>query len=148
MTFNEETRGQLRAAWRLTRPYWRSERKKSAWALLAIVTALDLGNVYIGVLLNQWNNAFFNALQELNSAVFFRQIGIFCLLATVSIVISVYALYLKQMLQIRWRRWMTERYLGTWLADHAYYRFSFRTTRPTIPISASQRTSAPSPPMC
>jgi vitamin B12/bleomycin/antimicrobial peptide transport system ATP-binding/permease protein len=122
MNFSEETRGQLRAAWRLTRPYWRSEQKRSAWGLLAVVTGLDLGNVYVSVLLNQWNNAFYNALQELNSAVFFRQIGIFCILATVSIVLSVYAVYLQQMLQIRWRRWLTDRYLGAWLADQAYYR--------------------------
>jgi putative ATP-binding cassette transporter len=126
MNFNEETRGQLRAAWRLTRPYWVSGQKWSAWGLLAVVTGLDLGNVYVSVLLNQWNNAFYNALQELNSGVFFRQIGIFCLLATVSIVLSVYAVYLQQMLQIRWRRWLTDRYLGAWLADQAYYRLSLQ----------------------
>ena len=126
MNFNEDTRGQLRAAWRLTRPYWVSEQKWSAWGLLVIVTGLDLGNVYVSVLLNQWNNAFYNALQELNSGVFFRQIGIFCGLATISIILSVYAVYLQQMLQIRWRRWLTDRYLGAWLADQAYYRLSLQ----------------------
>ncbi len=127
MNFNEETRGQLRAAWRLTRPYWVSEQKWSAWGLLAVVTGLDLGNVYVSVLLNQWNNAFYNALQELNSGVFFRQIGIFCILATVSIILSVYAVYLQQMLQIRWRRWLTDRYLGAWLGDQAYYRLQLQS---------------------
>ncbi len=126
MNFNEETRGQLRAAWRLTRPYWGSEQKWSAWGLLGIVVALDLGNVYVSVLLNQWNNAFYNALQELNSGVFFRQIGIFCILATISIILSVYAVYLQQMLQIRWRRWLTDRYLGAWLADQSYYRLQLQ----------------------
>ena len=38
------------------------------------------------------------------------------------IVLAVYQLYLNQMLEIRWRRWLTERYLGAWLADRAYYR--------------------------
>jgi putative ATP-binding cassette transporter len=126
MTFNEETRGQLRAAWRLTRPYWSSEQKWSAWGLLGIVIALNLGNVYISVLLNKWNNTFYNALQELNSSVFFRQIGIFCILATASIILSVYAVYLQQMLQIRWRRWLTGRYLGAWLADQSYYRLQLQ----------------------
>ncbi len=126
MNFSEETRGQLRAAWRLTRPYWGSEEKWSAWGLLAIVVALDLGNVYVSVLLNKWNNAFYNALQELNSAVFFRQIGIFCILAAISIILSVYAVYLQQMLQIRWRRWLTDRYLGAWLADQSYYRLQLQ----------------------
>jgi vitamin B12/bleomycin/antimicrobial peptide transport system ATP-binding/permease protein len=126
MNFNEETRGQLRAAWRLTRPYWLSEQKRSAWGLLAVVVALNLGNVYVSVLLNKWNNTFYNALQELNSAVFFRQIGIFCVLAAISIVLSVYAFYLQQMLQIRWRRWLTDRYLGAWLADQSYYRLQLQ----------------------
>lgn len=122
----EETRGQLRAAWRLTRPYWVSDEKWSAWGLLVVIVGLNLGNVYVSVLLNKWNNAFYNALQQLNSAVFFRQIGIFCLLAGISIVLSVYAYYLQQMLQIRWRRWLTDRYLGAWLADQAYYRMQLQ----------------------
>jgi len=29
------------------------------------------------------------------------------------------------MLQIRWRRWLTERYLGKWLAGQTYYRLQF-----------------------
>src|SRR5678816_2691074 len=33
-----------------------------------------------------------------------------------------YQIYLNQMLQIRWRRWLTDRYLGAWLADGSYYR--------------------------
>jgi len=89
------------------------------------VVALNLGNVYISVLINQWNNAFYNALQTLNSGEFFRQLGIFCILAALFIVMSVYALYLNQMLQIRWRRWLTRKYLAAWLADRAYYRLQF-----------------------
>ena len=30
--------------------------------------------------------------------------------------------YLRQLLHIRWRRWMTDRFLKDWLADQAYYR--------------------------
>ena len=43
-------------------------------------------------------------------------------LVGVFIVLAVYQLYLNQMLEIRWRRWLTERYLRAWLADGAYYR--------------------------
>lgn len=126
MIFGEETRGKLKAAWRLTQPYWVSEEKWIAWGLMGVVVAFNLANVYVDVLLNQWNNTFYNSLQELNSALFFRQIGIFCILATISIVLSVYAFYLQQMLQIRWRRWLTDRYVGTWLADQAYYRLQLQ----------------------
>jgi putative ATP-binding cassette transporter len=78
--------------------------------------------VYINVLLNRWNNAFYNALQDKNYAVFVRQIIRFSWLAIAYIVVAVYQLYLNQMLLIRWRRWLTERYLRGWLTDRAYYR--------------------------
>jgi vitamin B12/bleomycin/antimicrobial peptide transport system ATP-binding/permease protein len=119
-------RGTMRDAWRIAKPYWASEEKWSAWGLLLAVVALNLGTVYISVRINEWNNAFYDALQTLNGGEFFRQIGIFCLLAALAIIMSVYALYLNQMLQIRWRRWLTRRYLGFWLTDRAYYHLQLR----------------------
>ena len=119
-------RNAVRDAWRLAKPYWVSEEKWSARGLLLAIVVLNLGNVYISVRLNEWNNAFYNALQKLDGSEFFRQLGIFCLLAAVFIVMAVYALYLSQMLQIRWRRWLTRRYLGAWLADRAYYQLELK----------------------
>jgi putative ATP-binding cassette transporter len=83
---------------------------------------------YISVRINAWNNAFYNALQAFNSGELFRQLGTFCVLVAFAIAMSVYALYLNQLLQIRWRRWLTRRYLGAWLADHAYYQLQLRDT--------------------
>jgi len=78
--------------------------------------------VYINVLFNQWNNDFFSALQDKNSAMFRQQLIRVSWLVGVFIVLAVYQTYLNQMLEIRWRRWLTERYLRAWLADGAYYR--------------------------
>ena len=94
----------MRDAWRLAKSYWTSEEKWSARGLLLAVIALDLGKVYISVRINAWNNAFYNALQAFNSGELFRQLGTFCVLVAFAIAMSVYALYLNQMLQIRWRR--------------------------------------------
>jgi len=121
-------RNTLKSAWSLAKPYWTSEEKWSAWALLLSVIALNLGSVYITVLINEWNNAFYDALQQLNVQKFFQQLGIFCVLATIFIVISVYSLYLSQMLQVRWRRWLTSRFAKSWLTDRAYYRMQFGAT--------------------
>src|SRR6266478_1789778 len=118
----------VRDAWRLAKPYWTSEEKWSAWGLLLVVIAFNLGNVYISVRINAWNNAFYNALQAFNSGELIRQLGTFCILVAFAIAMSVYALYLNQMLQIRWRRWLTRRYLGAWLADHAYYQLQLLDT--------------------
>jgi putative ATP-binding cassette transporter len=120
-------RNTLRDAWRLAKPYWGSEEKWSARGLLFAVVALNLGNVYVSVRINEWNNAFYNALQKLDSSEFFHQLGVFCVLAALYIVMAVYALYFSQMLQIRWRRWLTRRYLGAWLADRSYYQLELQS---------------------
>jgi vitamin B12/bleomycin/antimicrobial peptide transport system ATP-binding/permease protein len=112
----------LRDAWAIARPYWFSEDRWAARGLLLVVVALTLGIVYINVLLNQWNNTFYNALQDKDYAVFVHQLIRFSWLAGLHIVAAVYQLYLTQMLQIRWRRWLTEHYLHAWLSDGAYYR--------------------------
>jgi putative ATP-binding cassette transporter len=109
-------------AWRLIRPYWVSEDRLAGWGLLVVVISLTLTMVYINVLFNQWNNAFFNALQERNHSEFLRQIVRVVWLVGIYILLAVYQQYLNQMLQIRWRRWLTDRYLRAWLADGAYYR--------------------------
>src|ERR1700732_1941003 len=121
-----------RVAWRLAKCYWTSEEKWSAWALLVGVIGLNLGNVYISVRINEWNRSFYNALQAFDRGELFRQIGGFCILVFFAISMSVYGLYLSQMLQIRWRRWLTNRYLNAWLAERAYYQLELggRTDNP------------------
>jgi len=116
------TRSTLAAVWRIAAPYFRSEDKWAGRGLLAAVITLELGGVFLTVLFNRWNNVFYNALQERNQAVFWYQLGYFCVLATFWVALKVYQLYLNQWLQIRWRRWMTGRYLGGWLHDANHYR--------------------------
>lgn len=112
----------LRDTWSLVKPYWTSEERVSAWLLLGAVIALTLAMVYMNVQFNYWNNDFYNALQEKDKAAFWRLMGRFTILATIYIAMAVYAFYLNQMLQIRWRRWLTDSYLNQWLSDRAYYR--------------------------
>ncbi|HEX3411876.1 MAG TPA: ABC transporter ATP-binding protein/permease [Stellaceae bacterium] len=115
-------RGFLRQAWALAWPYWRSEEKWSAIGLLAAVIALNLITVWLNVRFNYWNNDFYNALQQYEWPEFWRQFAIFGVLALAFIVVGVYSSYLRGILHIRWRRWLTERFLRDWLEDQAYYR--------------------------
>ena len=118
----------VRAAWRVTQPYWCSEEKSSAWLLLGAVLALNLGNVYTSVLINEWNNAFYNAIQMFDPGELFRQLGVFCILVIIAIAMSVYAQYLSQLLQIRWRGWLTRKYVDSWLENRAYYLMQLGAT--------------------
>ncbi len=112
--------------WRIAAPYFRSEDKFAGRLLLASVITLELTVVGINVLLNQWNNRFYTAVQEKNWDGFVREMGIFCILAFCYIALSVYQLYLNQWLQIRWRQWLTRHYLGEWLHQANHYRMQLQ----------------------
>ena len=123
--------------WRLAAPYWwnhetaeiamlgRRLRVPERWiarGLLAVVLFLNLFIVWILKLANDWNARFFNALEEKNVEAFWVELRYFIVIATLFIVVAVYRLWFRQMLQIRWRRWLTEVYYGEWLRDRTYYQ--------------------------
>ncbi|HKQ24139.1 MAG TPA: ABC transporter ATP-binding protein/permease [Burkholderiales bacterium] len=111
----------LRDFWALFKPYWFSKEKTTALLLLFAIVGLTLGMVYMNVQINQWQNLFFNSLQDKNKPEFYSLILRFSMLAGLWIIMAVYSPYLTQMLQIRWRRWLTDKYLKDWLADQTYY---------------------------
>ena len=118
--------GMLKEAWNIARPYWFSEERWVARGLLAAVVTMNLMQVWITVRLNSWHNDFYNSLQNYDESAFFYQLGLFAVLAGAYILLLVYGLYLQQMLQIRWRRWMTDVYLREWLGDKTYYRLQLK----------------------
>jgi putative ATP-binding cassette transporter len=120
-----------RKTWALTRPYFQSEEKWKARGLLLAIVVLNLAAVYMLVLLNEWNRVFYDAVQEKNQPVFWEQLGRFTYLAFAFIIIAVYRFYLTQLLEIRWRAWMTAHYLARWLANKAFYQMELARYAPT-----------------
>jgi putative ATP-binding cassette transporter len=112
----------FRDAWELTKPYWTSDERWTALALLVAIVALNLFQVYLSVWLNEWRGVFFDALQEYNEPVFVHQLWRFCGFAAISLATGLLTFYWTQLLQIRWRRWMTAQYIDGWLDRKAYYR--------------------------
>ena len=123
----------VRNVWALIHIYWWSEEKISARLLLFSVVALTLGMVYLNVQINEWQNHFFNSLQDRNASQFYHQLLRFVGLAAIWVIMFVYTQYFTQMLQIRWRRWLTDSYLREWLSDRAYYRMQFSGTQTDNP---------------
>jgi putative ATP-binding cassette transporter len=119
-------RSTLATVWRIAAPYFRSEDKWAGRGLLVAVIAIELALVADDVLVNQWRNRFYNAMQEKDWDGFVRETIIFTVLATASVVLSVYQLYLNQWLQIRWRNWLTTKYLGEWLQGPNHYRMQLQ----------------------
>ena len=136
------TRQFFRDVWYLTKSYWQSEEKKKAFFLLACIIALTLGVVYMLVLLNQWNNSFYSALQNYDAKKIFDELIHFSWLAAIYILLAVYSYYLQQMLILNWRRWLTTRFIDIWLQNKTYYNlqmFGKDTDNPDQRISEDVR---------
>ena len=130
-----------RKIWALTTPYFSSEEKWKARGLLAAIIVLNLAAVYMLVLINDWNRLFYDALEKRDQPVFWEQLARFTYLAFGYIVIAVYRFYLTQLLELRWRAWMTGHYLQRWLANHAFYKLELArfSTAGSTPDNPDQR---------
>jgi vitamin B12/bleomycin/antimicrobial peptide transport system ATP-binding/permease protein len=119
-------RSTLATVWRIAAPYFNSEDKWAGRGLLAAVIAIELTLVGNAVLINLWRARFYNALQDKNWENFVHELLVFCVLATILVVLQVYQLYLNQWLQIRWRSWLTKKYLSEWMHDANHYRMQLQ----------------------
>ena len=116
------TREFIAGLFHLITPYWNSEEKKSARLYLAGIITLTIAAVYMTLLLNEWFNSFYSALQNYDSDAVYRGLLRFTGLAFAHIAFAVYSYYLQQRLALRWRKWMTKNYLAKWTGQQMYYR--------------------------
>ncbi len=143
----------VREAWSLAKPYFSSEKKWQAWGLLGAVIALNLLIVAMNVVITYWNNDFYNAIQTYDAdtcihLLYYPIIHIkgspvpiigFAELIAAYVLIATYAIYLAQMLQIKWRQWLTTHYVENWLSNRAYYIISLRQSPSQILDNPDQR---------
>ncbi|CAB3763268.1 ABC transporter ATP-binding protein/permease [Paraburkholderia solisilvae] len=137
MTENPNSSADI-TAWGLIKPYWVSEDKWRAWGLLAIVIAMNMTMVAANVWFNRWQGIFFDAIQQYNYPVFKHSLLQFTVIALALILLGSYRTYFRQMLEFRWRQWLTTKYLNQWLGDDAYYRIE----RDRLADNPDQRVSA------
>jgi putative ATP-binding cassette transporter len=115
----------LRRFVRLAGPFLGREgtaRARSTAALLLLLTLLQIG---IQVRFNLWNRDFFNALEARDRDAFLFQMVVFAGLAISSMGVAIYQLYVKQLLQLAWRDWLTRRLVAAWLADARHYQLGY-----------------------
>lgn len=101
---------------------FRLQERYIAHGLLYILLVINIAQVLATVLLNQWNNRFYTALQQRAEATFWVELQYFTIVAFLWVILAVYELYLTQFTQMRWRRWMTAKLTGHWLDDGGHYR--------------------------
>lgn len=121
--------GFLRRFVRLAAPFFRGAGSWRAWLLAAGLIVLTLAQIAIQVRFNLWNRDFFNALEARDRNAFLWQMVLFVALAVASMGTAVYQLYVKQLLQLRWRGWLTDRLIADWLSDGRHYQLSHTGTQ-------------------
>jgi putative ATP-binding cassette transporter len=108
-----------RRLWRLTRLYWSSRDAVRGGLLLALAVGLELGTVYGNFVLADTQRRIYDALQDRVASSFFQGIGLFLAIALVFVLVSVYRIFVRQALEIRWRNWLTGYLLEKWVSPHA-----------------------------
>lgn len=109
--------------WMLLKPFWASkEGKTKGLILLIVVLALSAGSVYLQKVLNSWHNQFYNSIQGYDFPEFKSLLLTFSWLAAIWVLVGVHRTYFNQMLQIVWRRWLTQNRIAHWLENNNFYR--------------------------
>ena len=118
---SSETLKIFKNSWKIIGPYWKSEEKYKALAMLVAILILTLANIGITVKISYWYQAFYNALEKHDYDQFLKQMKVFFLLILIFVPTIMCNLALSSILQFRWRQWMTNRFLRDWVADNTYY---------------------------
>ena len=92
-----------------------------AWGLSFLVLLLATINVKIGVELIEWSGVFWEDVKNKNVAAFIPGLIWFAKLAFTSILVSVYRIFFSQLLQIRWRTWLTEQFSERYFSQNRFY---------------------------
>lgn len=131
----------LATAWRLIRPYWVSEDRWPARAMLAIIVALDLLIVYRATRISFWQKDFYDALAAHQADAFSRLLLELLVIAAAGIAMDTTRIWMGQALEMRWRHWMTTTTLARWLGGNAFYRMeqAARTDNPDQRITEDLR---------
>ena len=126
----EETPGFNARLWRrfinIARPYWHSSERGPAWAMFALLIVLLLGQTAFNVLFNQETGEFTSALAAGDHDRFWASIRVYTFILVVAVPIYALYYYVRDLLGLRWRLWLTDSFLKRYFAQRAYYRLNHR----------------------
>jgi putative ATP-binding cassette transporter len=106
-------------------PSFMASERKVAVAMVIFLVLINQAQVGIQVRLSFFSRDWFNAIQNKDEAQFWLQLfAVFIPWAFIYITSAVIEYVVKSTLIIRWRRWLTESYVGRWLSGNTHYRMS------------------------
>ncbi|MFU2078546.1 ABC transporter ATP-binding protein/permease [Avibacterium endocarditidis] len=115
--------------WRLAQPYLSVKKNWRPLAYFWVIIFFNLISVRLDILFSEWYNAMYTSLQEMNVTVFWKQMIVFSLLATVHVCNVLLTYYISQRFTIQWRTWLNQHYLDKWIKNQAYYKTQYGITQ-------------------
>lgn len=109
---------------RLAGPYWSSKNKFAIRKDTALLIVLTVTQIYLAVVITQWNAALFDALEQRSMSGLINQFGMLILIFIANIAITTKHLIVKRRLIIGWRLWLTDRVVSRWMHKGRHYQMT------------------------
>jgi len=117
-----EARRHFPSVWRLLFPYWRTREGVFSLMLLMFVIGSSWAITYVMLWNNNWTGMFYDAIGASRFKVLPELLVRFLLVAMAGAAVQITGVVLQEIVQIRWRRWLTTWLAEKWLARNNYYR--------------------------
>lgn len=111
--------------WLLARGYLSPKRSLKPLTYFVVIVFFNLVSVRLDILFSEWYKAMYDALQKMDSNVFWIQMAVFSVLAAVHIGNILLTYYLTQRFTIQWRTWLNEQMVEKWTQNQAYYKSQY-----------------------
>ncbi|PDT35469.1 ABC transporter ATP-binding protein [Rhizobium sp. M10] len=114
----------LRRFWISARHYWGSSGDRLAWPCsigLLVMICMNVGFQY-GI--NRWNRGIFDAIERHDAGTVYYLSAVFVPLVLGSVALVTAQVYVRMMIQRRWRSWLTGAVIARWLANGRYYQLN------------------------
>lgn len=110
---------------KLAGPFWNSQNKVAIRLDTLFFILLTIVQIYLAVVITQWNADLFDAIEQHSMPGIIAQIGVLVVIFIVSIVITTMHLIVKRRLLIGWRHWLTEKVVSKWMQNGRHYQVTF-----------------------
>lgn len=110
--------------WHIAKPYWTHDAKWTARGMLVLLVVLLLGRTEFTVAFNNQTGEMTSALAAHDGPRFWHSVKIFTTVLVVAVPIYGFFYYVRDKLGILWRRWLTNRFVGRYFKDRAYYELT------------------------
>lgn len=111
--------------WFLAKDYFHPKKHAYPIVVFVFIVSLNLLSVRIDILVSNWYNAMYKALQEMDQNTFWLQMAVFGAIATVAVTNALLTYYVSQHFRVHWRTWLNSSMVEKWTSKQAYYKTNF-----------------------